>query len=198
MFSFVRIPSPLIYRINAMLNNSINQSQISIVPIMLNHLKKYPLMSVQDIYKLIYQAAMGPEHLIKDKDSSFDKLYFELEQIGSSSSQVLLEEIDPAGLLVRFNLFPFKENNGDPQKLFEAFFQTALEFKPVPGNMNHYCDEVIHLVEKNIIIIDTIELKSFFQLKESHDFPAVHHSDIYRNAYRPAYRLILKELINLI
>jgi len=57
----------------------INKNQISIIPILLNHLKRYPLMAIEDIYKLCHQAAMGPEHLIMNKKITFEKLCQELD-----------------------------------------------------------------------------------------------------------------------
>ena len=32
------------------------------------HLKKYPLMQIEDKIKLIMQSILGPSHLINDKD----------------------------------------------------------------------------------------------------------------------------------
>lgn len=176
--------------------NPISLNQKSIIPILLSHLNRYPLMSVQDIYKLIYQATMGPGHLIPDKGSAFEWLRHEFEQIDILFSQPLLEEIDPLDQLVRLNLSPFKKQNGDPQKLFDVFYQTSFTFKTVPQNMKQYCDEIISMSSKHGITYGSHDLKSFFQVKESQNFPAVHHSATYRNIYHPAYRLIAKKLLH--
>ncbi len=176
-------------------DNSIHLNQGSIVPILLNQLNRYPLMSVQDIYKLIHQAVMGPEHIISDKDSAFVRLRLEYTQIDISFSQPLWEEIDPLGQLIRLNLAPFKNRNGDLKKLFEFFYQTSVSFKAKPKNMKHYFNEIISLSNENKIAYDTYELKSFFQVKESLEFPAVHHSVKYKSTYHPAYRLIAKGLL---
>jgi hypothetical protein len=176
--------------------NPIKLNQKSIIPILLSHLNRYPLMSVQDIYKLIHQAAMGPGHLIPDKGSAFERLCHEFEQIEILFSQPLLEEIDPLGQLVRLNLSPFKKQNGDLKKLFEVFYQTSITFKTIPLNMKQYCDEIISMLSKHKSTYDSHDQKSYFQIKESQNFPAVHHSAKYRNTYHPAYRLIAKKLLH--
>ena len=179
-----------------MLNNPINKYQISIVPIVLNHLKRYPLMTIQDIYKLIHQAAMGPEHLIKNKKSAYERLCGELEKITGSSTRPLLEEIDPSNQLVRLNLVSFKEKQGNPQKLFEAFCQTTSIYNASQEKLIQYCNEILILAEQNHIPYSKTDLRKFFEIKESQNYSAEHHSAVYAKAYQPAYRLISKTYLN--
>ena len=35
-----------------------------------NHFNRYPLMQVQDVYKLLHQAAMGSEHAVVDETNA--------------------------------------------------------------------------------------------------------------------------------
>lgn len=181
-----------------MMNNTINKKTITIVPIIQNHLDRYPMLTVQDIYKLIYQVAMGPEHLITYKADAYNRLCDELDKIDASFSQAIYEKIDPEDKLVRLNLGPFKQNNGDPEKLFKAFYQTSSIFKPKVENIQFYNKQVYQLTEDKKFAFDFKQMESFFREKESQNFPAVHHSDIYRKSYHPAYRLVLKELLHLL
>ena len=176
-------------------DHPINTNQITIVPILLSHLKRYPLMAIQDIYKLIHQAAMGPEHLIKNKDTAFEKLCGELEQIDAHSSRPLWEKIDPSDRLVRLNLASFKEKQGDPKKLFEAFYQTASTFNSSPDKIERYWNEVLIFAEQNHIPYLATELRAYFKTKVSQNHSAEHHSDTYAKVYQPAYRLISKKYL---
>ena len=45
------------------------------------HLKKYPLMQIQDKIKLIMQATLGPAHLINDKEKVKARILAEYNQI---------------------------------------------------------------------------------------------------------------------
>ncbi|MBN1406256.1 MAG: hypothetical protein JW956_00620 [Calditrichaceae bacterium] len=174
------------------MNNTINKKQKSIVPILTDHLKKYPLMKIQDIYKLIYQAAMGPEHLIADKADAYNRFFNELDKINEFYFQSVYENIDPEDKVVRINLGPFKFNNGNPEALFEAFYQTSRTFSPKIENMQLYCKQVYCLAADKKLPFNLKEIQSLFREKASQNFPAVHHSDVYRKSYHPAYRLIDK------
>ena len=45
------------------------------------HLKKYPLMQIEDKIKLLMQATLGPAHLINDKEQVRKRIYDEYEGI---------------------------------------------------------------------------------------------------------------------
>ena len=45
------------------------------------HLKKYPLMQIEDKIKLLMQGTLGPAHLINDKEQVKKRIYQEYEQI---------------------------------------------------------------------------------------------------------------------
>jgi hypothetical protein len=177
-----------------MLNKPINQK--SIIPILLNHLKRYPLMTLEDIYKLCHQAAMGPGHLITDRKETYKKLCRELDQINAISTRPLLEEIDPTDRLVRLNLRSYKEKQYDPSILFELFLKTVTSFNSRIENLEYYWEEIISLSKKNMITFQVDKLNAFIKKLALKNYPAVHHSERYKKTYQPAYRLIAKQYLN--
>jgi hypothetical protein len=179
-----------------MLFNPINKKQVTIVPILLSHLERYPKMTIQDIYKLIYQAAMGPEHLLKDKKIAYEKLRDEINKLNIHFSQPILEEIDPLDQIVRLNLVPFKENQGNPERLMEAFYQTAVTFKASTENLKTYFTEIILMAEEINLSFKTNEIQTFFRMIQKCNFPPMHHSKRYKKAYQPSYRLVLKKYLD--
>lgn len=178
--------------------DSINKNQRSIVPIILNHLKRYPLMNIEDVYKLCHQAAMGPEHLITNKKNTFEKLCNELVEINVSSTRPLLEEIDPMDQLVRLNLISFKEKQGDPVKLFDVFFQTVTTFNPQIENLEYYWNDIISLSDKNKIPFQADMVNVFIKKLASQNYPAIHHSQSYKETYQPTYRLIARKYLSVL
>ena len=59
-----------------------------------SHLKKYPLMQIQDILKLLMQGMMGPTHLIQDVNKLKDNLLNEYNQCKDNNINYdLIEEI---------------------------------------------------------------------------------------------------------
>jgi hypothetical protein len=39
------------------------------------------------------------------------------------------------------------------------------------------------------------ELKAFFDKMEAQGFPAMHHSEVYKRLYRPAYRVVARQYL---
>ena len=48
------------------------------------HLARYPLMALQDMYKLLYQGILGPEHLIAEPEAFTARLLAELDAVTPS------------------------------------------------------------------------------------------------------------------
>ncbi|MEJ2546050.1 MAG: hypothetical protein P8Y99_18460 [Calditrichaceae bacterium] len=126
---------------------------------------------------------------------AYTKLIEELENINKFNAIPLQEDIDPADQLIRINLNPYKQRDGNIDELFDTFFRTSQIFCSNVENVKNYFEQAIHAAKNNSIPFDPDELRTFFKLKKSQNFPAVHHSDIYRKSYQPAYRIVLKELL---
>lgn len=179
-----------------MINNPNNNKKNTAAQIILSHLEKYPLMKIKDIYKLIFQAAMGPEHFINDKKTAYKKLYAEIDQVDTNFVIPVVEIIDPNNKLVRIHLQSYKAKSGNIDKLFEAFYITAETFESLPENIFNYWNELIVLADQNQIPFSKTELDNFFKKELSQKLVAVSHSDIYKLAYKPAYRLVLKKYLD--
>ncbi len=155
-------------------------------------IQRYPQMQIEDLYKLVYQAAMGNIHLGVDPKILKNYLFSELNRVDASGEEPLFEKISPDNL-IRLNLRPFKAKGGDPEKLFGAMIQTAQTFQPDKEKIIHYWKDIERMAEENSIPFDKTELDSFFGKMQSMDFPAIHHSDEYSESYHPAYRIIMKQ-----
>ena len=172
--------------------NSVSQDFQAIIKVQLS---KYPEIEIQDLYKLTFQAAMGSAHMGLDSVKAFNYLNYELQQIEADSSEPLIEEIAPQGKVVRINLRPFKAIKGNKEKLTSAFIQTANKFKSSIKNLENYWQALIIMVKKNQIPFNAHDLQTFFNEMRKQSFPAVHHSEKYKERYKPAYRVIAKEFL---
>src|SRR5262245_16198317 len=74
------------------------------------HLARYPRMQLEDIYKLLHQAAMGPEHAVEDVAAARARLHTEAQQLGSGPADPLVDPISPDGRLARVHLRTFLEH----------------------------------------------------------------------------------------
>lgn len=155
-------------------------------------LQRYPAMQIQDLYKLVYQAALGNEHLMTDSAMVHDYLIQELKSVQADSAEPLLEEISPDGVVVRLNLRPFKARHGDHRALFQAMMQTTRTFQRSPERLEQHLDDLEQMAGSGAIALDADAVKSYFRTMREKAYPAVHHSAVYREQYAPAYRVILR------
>lgn len=163
---------------------------ISLEQIIVEQFKRYPELKARDVYKFIYQAAMGNGHLIKNEKAFYGNLCKEIETIDADPGMPLIEWLDPNGLLLRLNLGPFKATHGNLNKLRQCVIKTASDFQPSLDNLMNYWDIVISLSKETKISLKTSELNKFYKKMDIQSFPATRHSEEYRRLYHPSYRII--------
>lgn len=155
------------------------------------HLRMRSHMQVRDVYKLLYQGVMGSEHLVISPREFEDRLSVEFAEIEPGESDPLFESIHPAGLLQRVNLRPYKARDGDLPRLVEACLETARHQWGTLDELQAAWSVFVRLCQQgqwpSLFLPDVM---AFTRWLEKSGFPSVHHSESYRNAYRPAYRLI--------
>ena len=155
-----------------------------------HHLIRYPGMQLQDLYKLVYQGVMGSSHAINSVDAAEKWLHDELLSMGTDSfGEEVVETL--SSHIARVNLRPFVADGGDPGLLLQSFIRTGKK----------YSGSTVDLIRKwdtaggYQSFFQPSEIKSFIHRQEEEGFPAVHHSSVYRELYRPAYRVVcIKEL----
>ena len=156
---------------------------------------RYPRMEVQDLYKLIHQAAMGSEHAISSVDAARSWLEREVNELAEGPEEPVVDVISPDGRIVRINLRPYLHSGGDLPALLNAFIQTANEYRGTTEGLQLYGLYAQRMAEEGGLPFERAELASFFDRMEAKGFPAVHHSSAYEEAYHPAYRVILYEYL---
>jgi hypothetical protein len=160
-----------------------------------DHLQRHPKMEIQDVYKLVYQAAMGNEHLMTDTSAVRRYLMDELNSVDTSTTEPMAETISPDGELIRLNLRPYKAARGDVQDLYYAVSATSRWFQKSEKRLQRWWEEIEELGAKHKIPFERDSLRGYFVRIKSEHFPPVHHSASYTQAYRPAYRVVEKNLI---
>ena len=156
--------------------------------ILLLHFDKYPLMQPQDAVKLIYQQEFGPGHLVKDERKAMEYLRQELAGAGEPLPEEALYEPIGNGLC-RLNLRVCKAKNLPAEDILRLFADTA---GSVQGEKKNFVDGIRalqKLAEEDETPFEPI-LLDLFLVKYPKSCPALHHSDAYRAAYQPAYRVV--------
>jgi hypothetical protein len=158
-----------------------------------DHVTRYPLMGVQDLYKLAYQAALGPEHASGNLDFIQLRLMQELGGLTEGPLEPPVDPISPDGRILRVHLRPFIQAGGEPTKLSRAFYDSAQTFKGTLDLLALFWLEARQLAAGGMTFFKPNELDLYIADREAGQFQPVHHTIAYRAAYKPAYRVILRE-----
>jgi hypothetical protein len=159
-------------------------------------LKLYPLMTAEDVYKLAYQAVYGPGHLIHDREAAQRYLKDELAALPPGpDGEPLVEPVGDDPLLVRVNLRPFAARGGDRQRLLDALVTSANSVRGDPERMRQHLVEAVGELRRRGRGADAEALDRLAAEAAASGYPAAHHSAAYRDAYHPAYRVVLLALL---
>ena len=159
------------------------------------HLARRPAMALRDVYKLLYQGVKGPEHIISSPEAFTERLQIEWDSLDPADDDPLWESVHPGGELLRLNLRPFKAARGDLEALTAACLETGrrawgtqTELQLAWGQWTATCRQKLW---SGPVPEDVATFTCWLQ---ANGFPAVHHSEGYRNLYRPAYRLVAADI----
>jgi len=150
-----------------------------------------------DLYKFLHQGVMGPAHAVPDADHALGWLQGEWSETRSLAPQhrpPLLLPLRPDGRLVRLDLVRLRQLVGGAETaaldtLAAAFARTAQTWSRQPAQLAAlwsavqadtalWCD---HFAAIDLDYLDR-------ELGDS--WPAVHHSESYRNRLAPHYRVV--------
>ena len=156
--------------------------------ILREHAKRYPLMQPCDAVKLIYQNEFGGGHLIRDEQACLNYLRREYADLEKDPTAPMYEDIGNG--IVRVNLAAVREEA--LEQLGQDFIASAAKHK---GTLDSFLNklEVLHkLTTAGVFSFDLDALNAYLSKYKAAGYPAVSHSPEYRQAYNPAYRVILR------
>ena len=155
------------------------------------HLSWYPLMEPRDIYKLLYQGVMGSEHLVASPEDFIRYLGSEFDRLPPDPTERLTEPVRPDQTLLRLNLRSYKNKHADVDALFTPLLESAQSTRGDQAALRTVWEGFVQLCEQGQVPRFTPEeIHQFNDWLERSGYPPVHHSQVYRLEYQPAYRLI--------
>ena len=160
---------------------------------LLNQCARYPALQSQDLLKALHQSVFGCGHFISDEPSARALLEQELlspspaaeiETLGDSFCRIPLSYPALTGL--------------SPETLFRLFVLSAEETAPSGESLPEKLAVLLELAQEGLLPFSAEEARAAVSQWEQAGFPLCRHSEAFRNAYHPTYRVIRKEFCRLL
>jgi len=161
--------------------------------ILTQHALKYPLMEPADAVKLIYQNEFGSGHLISDKEACLNRLQNEYQTVIQKTDIPFLEDIGNG--MTRVKLAALDANGLTIEMLNDIFVASSENLNGTKESFLNKLNFLEKLTREGIFKFDNYSLKAYLKEYISLGCPPVSHSRIYRDAYKPAYRVIYRNLL---
>lgn len=155
--------------------------------ILLHHAAKYPLMQPTDAVKLLYQNEFGGGHLIRDEAACLS--YLQREYAATVQTDTPLYE-DIGNGIVRIHLAALDAHSYSPEQLGQDFIRSA---SAIGGSLEQFLQKVAvleKLTQDGCLPFSSDDLSAYLIQYKSAGYPPVSHSEMYRSAYHPAYRVL--------
>ena len=154
---------------------------------LLKHYEAYPKMQLIDAVKLAYQSEFGGGHMIKSETESLQRLKDEYNTLQvSSDSDKMFEDIGSG--MCRLNLAAIEGISIDTVNRF-----VVLSANTTKGSVEEFEKKlacIIECCEERLLPFDIDEAKAYIKELKEKGYPPVSHSEQYRQAYKPAYRVV--------
>lgn len=155
----------------------------------------HPAMQLQDVIKMCYQAVFGVEHMLADIEKAKQYFYQEYKATSAAFSIPLYEPISES--FCRINLAAWKARDLDPAELFELFVASAnYNVSGTRTDLNNCAKSVEKIISKGLLPFSLEEWRGYYIQYKNNGMLPVHHSEAYRQAEHPAYRIVQKSLLN--
>lgn len=151
------------------------------------HAQRYPLMQPCDAVKLLYQHAMGGGHLITDVPACLHMLRTEYAALFPCAAPAL-EDIGNGRF--RYNLAALNEKSLPLSCLCMLFVLSSEQASGRSEDFAPLIEVLRDAATEGLFSFNAQELDQYLFRYRRSGYPSVHHSDIYRRAYHPAYRVL--------
>jgi hypothetical protein len=158
------------------------------------HLERRPLMRATDVYKLLFQGVFGVGHILSE--GAWKKLEEEAESldIDDHPTEPSIERVSADGSMMRVNLRPYLRVGFPLDRLYEAMEETSKD-RGATEKFLFVWSVFYELAGSGDMEVDGEELDSLnVEIVKKGPRPH-HHSEPYRVAYYPAYRVVKREAL---
>lgn len=160
-------------------------------------LQRYPLARPRDVYRLLHAGTCGPAA----RDAEVEAADLE-ERLRAAPEQPQADEelVEPVSIdasMQRVNLRAWVKAGRDLSTLAEIVRRSAAQHRPRRDQLFTLWAGFVHMHRRHEFRFDRDELDHFEMTLASASYPEVEHTPQYVEAYRPAYVIALRELLDL-
>ncbi|MBR5312397.1 MAG: hypothetical protein IKU40_05910 [Clostridia bacterium] len=169
------------------------KNTVDFADVLLGHAKRYPRMTPQDAVKLIYQATFGVGHMLAEESIVRARIDEEMRTMLPADVPVT-ENI--GGGFMRFHMNGTSiERMTDLADLVAALFlEAGTHSTGTDEQFSARLDILRKLTADGAFSFGTDELEAYLADYLADGLRAVSHSETYRAAYHPAYRVVSRDL----
>lgn len=156
------------------------------------HFAAYPRLEVRDVCKFLFHGACGCEHMVSNEGAALAYLEREYASVPGDAAPCI-EPLDGEYSRVHLSWL----NGGlAPATLARMFCLSAKE----EGKGRELLEEKVQVAKRMIaegsLQLDGAEFDKIIAAWRDAGYPALHHSDAFREAYHPAYRVVSNRFAN--
>ncbi len=163
--------------------------------LLIAHYKRYPLLKIEDIFKYLHQSSFGCEHLIASPYAAANYIQKEAQSLSPSAEHILIEELD--GEYCRVHLSYLKKGLR-AETLGKLLFLSAQHHPEGVSLLEEKLRVAISLIEDGILPFEKNAFAEALEIWKNDGYPALHHSESFREMYHPAYRVIKSKYASLL
>lgn len=151
---------------------------------LLNQYARYPASRLQDLRKALHQSVFGCGHLISDPSAAADWIRREAE---TASHDREIQQLDGPWCRVPLGIL---SDGLTPETLAAAFARSAALPNEDAETLEERLSVLLALVRTEQLPFSAVDTESEIKIWRAAGFPACRHSNAYRDAYHPAYRVL--------
>ena len=158
---------------------------------LVKHCQDYPSLEIQDVFKYLYQSSFGCEHLVSSLPFAIDYIRAE-SQACVKNHDKLIDALDGEYSRVHLSYL----NHGLSAETLGKLFVTSVK-KEDNGRseLENKLEIAKALVRESKIPFSPLEFEKGVNDWKTIGYPAIHHSDVFRTEYSPAYRVISNKYV---
>lgn len=157
--------------------------------LLLQHARQYPAMQIQDLFKYIYQSACGCEHAVSSLEAAVAYLQRE-SQCGVGEQPIVALDGD-------YSRVPlcYLRRGLSAQTLGKLFYLSAKKEPDTTGAIEQKLAVATALVQEQALAFDLQAFGDAVAQWKAEGYPPMHHSEAFRQAYHPSYRVISNQYL---